>query len=87
MSDIDGSYAKDAIMELVNKGIINGKGDGKFEIADYAFQWVRSGVSPSNLLIPSLLKANLSKPHPKNGPLAVLFFYTNKFPPTNLSKI
>lgn len=31
LSDIDGSYAKDAIMELVNKGIINGKGDGKFD--------------------------------------------------------
>lgn len=73
-------FPKDAIMELVNKGIINGKGDGKFEIADYAFQWVRSGVSPSNLLIPSLLKANLSKPHPKNGPPGRSFFLHQQVP-------
>lgn len=31
LSDIDGSYAKNAIQELVEKGIINGKGDGKFD--------------------------------------------------------
>ena len=31
MTDIDGSYAKDAIMELVDKGILNGKGDGMFD--------------------------------------------------------
>ncbi|MEK5639959.1 hypothetical protein BK138_19645 [Paenibacillus rhizosphaerae] len=30
-SDIAGSYAKDAINELVEKGIVNGKGDGKFD--------------------------------------------------------
>lgn len=30
-SDIDGSFAKDAINELVEKGILNGKGDGKFD--------------------------------------------------------
>ncbi|MEC0177530.1 S-layer homology domain-containing protein [Paenibacillus favisporus] len=32
-SDIAGSYAKDAINELVEKGIVNGKGDGKFDPA------------------------------------------------------
>ncbi|MBB3130637.1 hypothetical protein FHS19_005356 [Paenibacillus rhizosphaerae] len=32
-SDIGGSYAKDAINELVEKGILNGKGDGKFDPA------------------------------------------------------
>jgi len=31
LSDINGSFAKDAILELVEKGIINGKGDGKFD--------------------------------------------------------
>lgn len=31
LTDINGSYAKDAILELVDKGIINGKGDGKFD--------------------------------------------------------
>lgn len=31
LSDINGSFAKDAISELVEKGIINGKGDGKFD--------------------------------------------------------
>lgn len=31
LTDIDGSYAKDAINQLVEKGIINGKGDGKFD--------------------------------------------------------
>jgi|GEM_PF-5471978 len=31
LADIDGSYAKDAIEELVEKGIINGVGDGKFD--------------------------------------------------------
>ncbi|MET3852514.1 S-layer homology domain-containing protein [Paenibacillus sp. OAE614] len=30
-SDIDGSFAKDAINELVEKGVLNGKGDGKFD--------------------------------------------------------
>lgn len=30
LTDINGSYAKDAIQELVEKGIINGYGDGKF---------------------------------------------------------
>ncbi|WP_433745111.1 S-layer homology domain-containing protein [Falsibacillus pallidus] len=30
-SDIEGSFAKDAILELLDKGIINGKGDGKFD--------------------------------------------------------
>ncbi|WP_163882098.1 S-layer homology domain-containing protein [Paenibacillus favisporus] len=30
-SDIAGSYAKDAINELVEKGIVNGKGNGKFD--------------------------------------------------------
>lgn len=29
-TDISGSYAKDAILELAAKGIVNGKGDGKF---------------------------------------------------------
>lgn len=31
LTDINGSYAKDAIQELVNAGILNGKGDGKFD--------------------------------------------------------
>lgn len=31
LSDINGSFAKDAILELAEKGIINGKGDGKFD--------------------------------------------------------
>ena len=31
LTDIDGSYAKDAILELVEKGVINGKGDGTFD--------------------------------------------------------
>ncbi|MBP1934808.1 S-layer homology domain-containing protein [Ammoniphilus resinae] len=31
LTDIEGSYAKDAIQDLVNKGIINGKGDGNFD--------------------------------------------------------
>ncbi|NMO94373.1 S-layer homology domain-containing protein [Paenibacillus lemnae] len=31
LTDIEGSYAKDAILELVEKGIINGKGNGKFD--------------------------------------------------------
>ncbi|WP_415841227.1 S-layer homology domain-containing protein, partial [Paenibacillus typhae] len=30
LTDISNSYAKDAIIELVEKGIINGTGDGKF---------------------------------------------------------
>jgi hypothetical protein len=33
LTDIDNSYAKDAILELVNAGIINGTGDGKFNPA------------------------------------------------------
>ncbi|WP_196427237.1 S-layer homology domain-containing protein [Paenibacillus woosongensis] len=31
ITDINGSYAKDAIQELVDKGIINGRGDGRFD--------------------------------------------------------
>lgn len=31
LTDIDGSYAKDAINQLVQQGIINGKGNGKFD--------------------------------------------------------
>ncbi|RCX17784.1 S-layer family protein [Fontibacillus phaseoli] len=31
LNDINGSYAKDAINELLQAGIINGKGDGKFD--------------------------------------------------------
>ncbi|MGG3505220.1 S-layer homology domain-containing protein [Paenibacillus lautus] len=31
LSDINQSYAKDAILELVEQGIINGKGNGKFD--------------------------------------------------------
>ncbi|GFN31321.1 S-layer homology domain-containing protein [Paenibacillus xylaniclasticus] len=31
LTDIDDSFAKNAIMELVDKGIINGKGDGIFD--------------------------------------------------------
>lgn len=31
ITDINGSYAKDAIQELVDKGIINGHGDGRFD--------------------------------------------------------
>ncbi|WP_410770387.1 S-layer homology domain-containing protein [Fontibacillus sp. BL9] len=31
LTDINGSYAKDAINELVQAGIINGKGEGKFD--------------------------------------------------------
>lgn len=31
LTDIEGSYAKDAINQLVQQGIINGKGDGKFD--------------------------------------------------------
>nr|WP_167521160.1 S-layer homology domain-containing protein [Paenibacillus timonensis] len=31
LTDINGSYAKEAIQELVNAGILNGKGDGKFD--------------------------------------------------------
>ncbi|MEF2966716.1 S-layer homology domain-containing protein [Paenibacillus sp. M1] len=31
LTDINGSYAEDAINELVEKGIINGKGDGTFD--------------------------------------------------------
>lgn len=31
LTDINGSYAKDAIQELVNAGILNGKGEGKFD--------------------------------------------------------
>lgn len=31
LSDIDGSYAKDAIQELVEAGILNGRGDGSFD--------------------------------------------------------
>lgn len=31
LTDIDGSYAKDAINQLAEQGIINGKGNGKFD--------------------------------------------------------
>ncbi|MFD2442874.1 S-layer homology domain-containing protein [Bacillus sp. CGMCC 1.16607] len=31
LTDINGSFAKDAILQLVEAGIINGKGDGKFD--------------------------------------------------------
>ena len=31
LADINNSYAKDAIQDLVEKGIINGKGDGRFD--------------------------------------------------------
>ncbi|MGG6311429.1 S-layer homology domain-containing protein [Paenibacillus macerans] len=30
-TDIEGSYARDAILELVNAGILNGKGNGEFD--------------------------------------------------------